>query len=213
MKKKWIPMLLACGLLVASPLSFQPVEATSHASAVKEDQLPTRLKNLMNIAPEHQFILRKGSERIEVELLQWTLEHYGLETAVDGIFGSVTEKNVRQYQTDKGLKVDGIVGTYTWAALYGEHEESADPEGKLPAELRNLMNIAPEHQFILRQGSTRIEVELLQWTLNEYGLTTTVDGIFGPKTDRNVRQYQKDKGLKVDGIVGTNTWAAIYGEY
>ncbi|WP_223635356.1 peptidoglycan-binding domain-containing protein [Planococcus sp. 4-30] len=213
MKKKSIPVLLAFGLWVASPFSFHPVEATSHASAANEDQLPARLANLMNIAPEHQFILRNGSARIEVELLQWTLDHYGLETAVDGIFGPETERNVRQYQADKGLKVDGIVGTYTWAALYGEHEEPVDPEGKLPAELRNLMDIAPEHQFILRQGSVRIEVELLQWTLNEYGLETAVDGIFGPETDRNVRQYQADKGLKVDGIVGTNTWTAIYGEY
>lgn len=213
MKKKWIPMLLAFGLFAAFPLSFQPVEATSHASAAKEDKLPARLENLMDIAPEHQFILRNGSERIEVELLQWTLDHYGLETEVDGIFGPSTEKNVRQYQADKGLKVDGIVGTNTWAALYGEHENPVDPEGKLPANLRNLMNIAPEHQFILRQGSARIEVELLQWTLNEHGLETAVDGVFGPETDRNVRQYQADRGLKADGIVGTDTWTAIYGEY
>src|SRR5690606_28099164 len=206
-------MLLAFGLLVASPLTLQPVEAINHPSAVTEDKLPANLENLMDIAPEHQFILRNGSERIEVELLQWTLDHYGLETAVDGIFGPQTEKNVRQYQADKGLKVDGVVGTNTWAALYGEHNKPADPEGELPAELRNLMNIAPEHQFILRQGSARIEVELLQWTLNEYGLTTTVDGIFGPETNKNVRQYQADKGLKVDGIVGTNTWTALYGEY
>ena len=213
MKKKWIPTLLAFGLLVASPLTLQPVEAINHASAVTEDKLPANLENLMDIAPEHQFILRNGSERIEVELLQWTLDHYGLETAVDGIFGPQTEKNVRQYQADKGLRVDGIVGTNTWAALYGEHDKPADPEGELPAELRNLMDIAPEHQFILRQGSARIEVELLQWTLNEYGLTTTVDGIFGPETHKSVRQYQADKGLKVDGIVGTNTWTALYGEY
>ena len=196
MKKKWIPMLLAFGLLVASPFSFQPVEATSHGSAIQDDQLPARLAVLMDIAPEHQFILRKGSERIKVELLQWTLDHAGLETAVDGIFGAQTNRNVRQYQRDKGLKVDGIVGTYTWAALYAEHEEPVDPDGRLPAELRNLMDIAPEHQFILHQGSVRIEVELLQWTLNEHGLKTAVDGIFAPETDRNVRQYQKGQRLE-----------------
>lgn len=121
MKKKWIPMLLAFGLLVASPFSFQPVEATSHGSAIQDDQLPARLAVLMDIAPEHQFILRKGSERIEVELLQWTLDHSGLETAVDGIFGAQTDRNVRQYQKDKGLKVDGIVGTNTWTAIYAEY--------------------------------------------------------------------------------------------
>lgn len=213
MKKKWVPMLLVSVLLVASPLSFQPVEATSHATAVKEDKLPANLANLMNIAPEHQFTLRKGSTRIEVKLLQCTLNHYGLKTAVDGVFGAATDKNVRQYQKNKGLKVDGIVGTNTWAALYAEHKKPTDPEGELPAELRNLMDIAPEHQFTLREGSNRMEVLLLQWTLNQYGLKTAVDGVFGPETDRNVRQYQKDKGLKVDGIVGVNTWVAIYGEY
>ncbi|WKA59274.1 peptidoglycan-binding protein [Planococcus shenhongbingii] len=213
MKKKWIPMLLAFGLLVASPFSLQPVEATSHTAEVQEDKLPANLENLMNIAPEHQFTLRKGSKRIEVELLQWTLNHYGLKTAVDGVFGAETDKNVRQYQAEKGLTVDGIVGVNTWVAIYGEHEKPADPEGELPAELRNLMDIAPEHQFILREGSKRIEVELLQWTLNWHGLKTAVDGIFGPETKRNVRQYQADKGLKVDGIVGVNTWVAIYGEY
>ena len=120
-KKKKISMLLAFGLLIASPLSFQPVEATSHASAVKENKLPANLENLMDIAPEHQFILRNGSARIEVELLQWTLNQYGLKTAVDGTFGPETKKNVRQYQADKGLKVDGIVGENTWVAIYGEY--------------------------------------------------------------------------------------------
>ncbi|GAA2852166.1 hypothetical protein Acy02nite_36020 [Actinoplanes cyaneus] len=36
-----------------------------------------------------------------------------------------------------------------------------------------------------------------------------VDGLFGPKTDERVRQFQDDAGLKADGIVGTNTWTAL----
>lgn len=213
MKKKWVPTLLAFGLLSASPLAIQPAEATSHTTAAQENKLPANLANLMNIAPEHQFTLRKGSTRIEVKLLQWTLNEYGLKTSVDGVFGNKTLANVRKYQADKGLKVDGVVGMNTWAALYAEHKKPAEPSGQLPAKLKNLMNIAPEHQFILREGSKRIEVELLQWTLNEYGLQTTADGVFGPKTKQNVRKYQADKGLKVDGVVGTNTWAALYAEY
>lgn len=213
MKKKWVPTLLACGLLVASPLAIQPAEATSHTTAVQENKLPANLANLMKIAPEHQFTLRKGSTRIEVKLLQWTLNGYGLKTSADGVFGNKTLANVRKYQADKGLNVDGIVGMNTWTALYAEHKTPVGPEGELPANLRNLMAISPEHQFILREGSARIEVKLLQWTLNQYGLQTTVDGIFGPNTKQNVRKYQADKGLKVDGVVGTNTWAALYGEY
>ncbi|WP_404336626.1 peptidoglycan-binding protein [Planococcus rifietoensis] len=212
MKKIWLPLFLAFGLFAALPLSFDSATAASHGSAATEDQLPENLENLMDIAPEHQFTLRQGSNRIEVKLFQWTLNDYGLKTEVDGIFGPKTDRNVRQYQQDKGLVVDGIVSMNTWVAIYAEHQPPAD-DNELPARLKNLMAIAPEHQFILREGSKRIEVELLQWTLNEYGLNTSVDGIFGPETKRNVRQYQADKGLKVDGIVGVNTWTALYGEY
>jgi hypothetical protein len=33
---------------------------------------------------------------------------------------------------------------------------------------------------------------------------------FGPKTDAAVRKFQEDKGLKVDGKVGKNTYAALF---
>ncbi|MCE7082620.1 peptidoglycan-binding protein [Streptomyces sp. ST2-7A] len=35
------------------------------------------------------------------------------------------------------------------------------------------------------------------------------DGIFGPGTERAVREFQKDVGLAVDGIVGPNTWRVL----
>ena len=56
------------------------------------------------------------------------------------------------------------------------------------------------------------DVKMLQERLLQlgYNVVETADGIFGPKTDQGVRQFQTDKGLAVDGIVGENTWAKLW---
>jgi chitosanase len=52
------------------------------------------------------------------------------------------------------------------------------------------------------QGKDVVE---LQKALVKVGFQMAVDGIFGPATDKAVKQFQKDKDLIVDGIVGTQT--------
>ena len=38
---------------------------------------------------------------------------------------------------------------------------------------------------------------------------TGIDGKYGPRTEAAVRKYQKDKGIKVDGVVGPETMKAL----
>lgn len=56
----------------------------------------------------------------------------------------------------------------------------------------------------LKLGSIGDAVKKLQQLLN-----ITVDGNFGPKTDKAVRDFQAENKLTVDGIVGNNTWSAL----
>ena len=64
----------------------------------------------------------------------------------------------------------------------------------------------------LKYGSTGDDVKKLQEELQKAGYDigkTGADGVFGTKTAAAVKEYQRDKGLVVDGIAGTNTMASL----
>ena len=66
----------------------------------------------------------------------------------------------------------------------------------------------------LKKGSKSDNVKALQILLIGYGFNCGkygTDGDFGSATDEAVRNYQKAKGLTVDGIVGKNTWNKLLG--
>ena len=80
--------------------------------------------------------LVKGSTGPAVETLQTKLNKLGAKPAlkVDGIFGPLTEGQVKKFQ--KGLKPplksDGKVGTDTWAAIEFELKGGKKPNLKVP---------------------------------------------------------------------------------
>jgi hypothetical protein len=52
-------------------------------------------------------------------------------------------------------------------------------------------------------------VGILQKLLNRTGAKLIADGIFGPKTLAAVKQFQRSRHLKPDGIVGKDTWPEL----
>lgn len=63
---------------------------------------------------------------------------------------------------------------------------------------------------LVRLGDSGNKVRRVQALLLAAGVTITVDGRFGPITDRTVRGFQKSKGIGVDGIVGPVTWRTLW---
>lgn len=59
-------------------------------------------------------------------------------------------------------------------------------------------------------GSSGNEVKQIQQKLKEWGYYKgNVDGVYGSQTQQAVKKFQKANGLKVDGIAGEKTLAAI----
>jgi hypothetical protein len=63
---------------------------------------------------------------------------------------------------------------------------------------------------VLRTGSKGAQVRQLQTDLKKFGYyTSTIDGVFGPKTKLAVMEFQDDAGIRIDGIVGPQTLKAL----
>ncbi len=82
----------------------------------------------------------------------------------------------------------------------------------------NVIDISPEdlkvkHPMVgnptLKKGDSGKAVKKLQRALRVAEHKLKVDGDFGPVTKGKVKAFQKQRGLKVDGIVGKRTWAAL----
>jgi hypothetical protein len=68
---------------------------------------------------------------------------------------------------------------------------------------------APPPMPVLRRGDKGENVRRLQMALRARGYSLNADADFGPATERAVKGFQTEKGLRPDGIAGPNTYAAL----
>ena len=64
---------------------------------------------------------------------------------------------------------------------------------------------------VLRLGSSGELVRKLQEILKTFGYAIAVDGSFGNQTHNFLRQYQRSKGLFIDGVAGPSTLQSLGG--
>lgn len=104
-------------------------------------------------------------------------------------------------------KVDGISGNVD---LDVDYDGNIDLIFKGEKTAENTQQCPYDYPAItIRFTMQGNEVKWLQWQLNRHGANLKVDGIFGDKTLEAVRQFQIDKKLVVDGIVGKQTKSAL----
>lgn len=152
---------------------------------------------LVSIASSSALALQRGNQGSQVFALQENLKMAGYyDGKITGFYGWATQAAVRRFQQAKGLSVDGIAGSKTLSVLYGT--SSGDS------------NLATS--ILLRRGSRGIVVTQLQNTLKAKGFFNgPVTGYYGLLTEEAVRGFQRTKGIRADGIAGSNTLSALAG--
>ncbi|HSK69750.1 MAG TPA: peptidoglycan-binding protein [Candidatus Limnocylindria bacterium] len=148
-----------------------------------------------------------GDHGPAVDLIQLRLKalnYYG--GAVDGKFGYGTVQAVRAFQKKNSLTVDGIVGRKTWLKLFSAgaiaNDGSPDPTP----------DPGTDTYFRITYGMAGPLVLQIQTKLKALNYSVgALDSKYGYQTVLAVRDFQKVNGLKVDGVVGRNTWDKLFG--
>ncbi len=169
--------------------------------------------------------LRLGSSGLDVQTIQAYLErirrNYPAIPAItdpSGTFGESTRAAVQKFQGIFNLTPDGVVGKTTWyklSSLYAAVTRLAELDSE--GTTLGIGTVPPS--AVLRQGSRGQDVVTLQYLLNVISQYNTdvpapaQDGIFGSGTRQSVIAFQRSAGLSPDGIVGAQTWQALYNRY
>ena len=171
--------------------------------------------------------LRQGDSGTAVFTLQRQLNRIAKDypflgkLTVDGVFGPRMVSTVKTFQRQFNLTADGVVGRQTWykiSYIYVSVKDLAEltSEGETSS---GTLSDGSWGGTALRTGSTGSAVEQVQFWLNtlaqyESALPSlAVDGRYGAATASAVRAFQRRYGLTVDGMVGRETWNAIYNEF
>ena len=152
--------------------------------------------------------LQTGSEGEAVRALQRRLRTLGyLSDSVDGTYGEKTRAAVIAFQTNMGLKVDGIAGTDTLNAIFSQDTPKASEVNRATEA-----PVGSSGDNVLREGDTGSAVTRLQQALKNLGYYTgAVDGNYGSGTVEAVKSFQRQNGLRIDGKAGEATQRALYG--
>ncbi|GAB2910094.1 N-acetylmuramoyl-L-alanine amidase [Rhodococcus aerolatus] len=145
-------------------------------------------------------VLRLGDRGAAVAEVRSALAGLGLlptepsAPPAEAVYDLAVDHAVRSFQQRRGLLTDGRVGHDTYRAL---------KEASYRLGVRTLI-------YQLSAPMAGDDVGELQSRLLELGYDTgRADGLFGVRTDRALRTFQREYGLAEDGIFGPTTMASL----
>jgi N-acetylmuramoyl-L-alanine amidase len=135
-----------------------------------------------------------GDAVVEIRSRLAGLELLGRYDDPGDVFDAEVDRAVRAFQQQRGLTVDGVVGPATYRVLDEARWRLGD----------RLLTHVPGS---LLSGD---DVITLQQRLLDLGFKVgRVDGMYGPRTEQGVRDFQRNIGIPPDGTCGPATLKAL----
>lgn len=158
------------------------------------------------VAEEARPLLTYNSKGEAVRELQERLAELGYYTyRITGVYQENTQKAVRAFQKDHGLLESGIADDTLQRMIL----DPLTPSKPKPTPPPIAMDVA--FPGIVQYGSTSDHVKRIQTRLYQLGFyEKNITGTFGKETQSAVRAFQTQNGLVNDGVVGKDTWQALF---
>ncbi len=173
--------------------------------------------------------LEYGDENDAVRAMQKRLKELGFyKNNTDGHFGDATKAAVIAFQKVNGLTADGKAPTATLSRIYSfdckdasylqddedakKEEESSKPTAT-PGTNPQDNNVTVGGYTTLRRGDSGAAVKKLQQALKNNGFYSgSIDSQYSNAVFTAVKTFQKQYGLKVDGVAGPATQMLLYND-
>ncbi len=181
--------------------------------------------------------LHVGDEGDDVKKLQKALDILGYYSLrADGKYGDGTTTAVALYQQAEGLTPDGVAGKATITAIFGscakkaditvsgedattadadtesQSDSSSSSAKSSDADTVSTMEDIGSAPSATKAGDSGTNVKKLQQALRLLGYYSgDIDGDYGDKTVQAVKRFQKNRGMKQDGIAGSGTIRVLFG--
>ena len=132
----------------------------------------------------------------------------------DGIFGPETENTVKQFQSQRGLPITGIVNFATWTAITKAYEDAIYQSSPC-------LSICPfpGPKYKTHIGEKSDIIYIIQIILSAISVAydefenILPSGTYDGKTSDAIREFQRINNIPETGIVDKTTWDSLAENY
>lgn len=127
------------------------------------------------------------------------------------------DKSAFEFNTDRWERLSFFVNSKLHSSYWDDFKNIIETKKPVPNIIKSIIEEEDMKLELLGLNYTKTgqQVKWLQdILLNDYQIPNPggIDGKLGTLTDKQIRNYQEEKGIKIDGIVGENTTIKLINE-